>query len=157
MNRQDVPLFSNNCGKIYRNKVVFAAHKEPIEPQNIKLVSLQKSLSKGSLFFVLVPAIFFIIPFFVHDFFEKILFAIIGCSLMVLAFIMAKRNTYINVSLKNGKRYRFKIWYGYVREAKKFVDEAKKLVARKSLPNAVEEEIHDHDTVMQNHGIPVVK
>jgi len=154
MIKQDAPLFSNNCGKIYRNKVVFAAHKQPIDPQDIKAVSLRKSMSKGNIFFVMLPNLFFIIPFFVHEFFEKLLFIAIGFGLVVITFFMTKRDSFIHVTLSGGKRYRFKIWYGYVREAQKFVDETRKLVARRSTDAIAED---THEIALQNREVPVVK
>jgi hypothetical protein len=155
MIKQDTALFSNNCGKLYRNKVVFASHKESIDPQSIKNIVLRKYISKGNLLFIILFPVFFSIPFFVHELFEKVLFIVIGVSVMLLSVIMAKKHSSIHVTLKDGKKYRFKIWHGYVREAQKFVDETRKLVARRSQQEeAAEERVPE---MVENNQIPATK
>ncbi|MXN93258.1 hypothetical protein GR160_18680 [Flavobacterium sp. Sd200] len=156
MNTQEVPFFSNNCGKIYKNKVVFASHKQFIEPQNIKSISVGRAITNSGKFFTLLPSVFFIIPFFVHEVYEKILFAGAGVGIMILAYTMSQKYTYINVGLINGKIHRFKVWESYGKEAQKFVSETKKLIARRSQP-LFTEDMQDDDMVVQNHGVPVVK
>lgn len=157
MIKQDTTLFSNNCGKLYRNKVVFASQSECVDTKDIKSISLRKSISKGSLFFIFLPGLFFAVPFFVNDYFEKILFTAFGVGFTTLALFMAKRNTNIYVAVKNGRNLNLKIWHGYTREAQRFVDETRKLVARKSQLEEVDSELESANLLLHNQEVRAAK
>ncbi len=135
MNHHENALFSNNCGKIYRDRIVFSTLDESVATENIKSVSLRKSIGKGNLFFILLPCLLVGISFLMpkEDFIIKMLFIVTGVVFFAATLLNVKKRSFIVVSLKTGKNIKVTPRESYPREAKRFVDEASIVIAKGSL------------------------
>lgn len=137
MNDSELPLFSNTCGKLFQDKVIFASavRETEIRAEDIKDVQLATSVSAQSLLFLLVPLPLFVMPFFLQpaEGALKICIAAIGCLMMAMAVYKARREYKLRLYLKNGTLIEWYVWRGNYKEAQNFVKKLKKGLLRKNV------------------------
>ena len=130
-----MPIFSNTCGKLFADKVIFASalRETEIDTREIKNISFAGSVKTSSLLFLAVPATLVFIPyFFFHEseVFMKFLVTIIGVVFFTVAIIKAQKSYRLKVNLKNGETITWNVWQGNMREANKFVEQVKSRLRR---------------------------
>jgi hypothetical protein len=108
MKNLDEPLFSNTCGKLFNDSIVFASsrHENDIPAEQIRKVSLKKSVTWGSLLFSTMPLILFVLPRFVKD-------------------------SFIHIRMANGSRQKISVADHNIKDAEKFIGQVMKLIAAK--------------------------
>lgn len=125
----DIPLFSNTCGKLFSDRVVFASaiRETQIDSGDIKNISFGKRIRISSLLFLCIPAMFFVLPLFIHEAetFLKYSILLLGVVFFIISIVKARRDYKLKVSLKNGETITWNVWEGNVREAHKFVQQVR--------------------------------
>ena len=124
MTTLELPQFSNSCGKVFADKIILAsANKESEVPlKDIKKASFTSRPHNKSLFFIALPAMLFVFPFFSgeEDTFINIVFIALGILLMVVSITQANRKHTLNVKLASGSTIGINVWEGNLKDAKKF-------------------------------------
>lgn len=137
MTNLEMPIFSNTCGKLFTDKVIFASalRETEIDTREIKNISFAGSVKTSSLLFLAVPAMLVFIPyFFFHesDVFLKFLVTVLGVAFFTIAVIKAQKSYRLKVNLKNGETITWNVWQGNMREANKFVEQVKSRLRRQA-------------------------
>jgi len=125
-----MPLFNNSCGKIFSDKVILAS---PNRENHVKFESIEKlefktQVSFNSLLWVLISSSFFMILYLERNL-DIWLYAIIGAvafGFTVLSLIMLEKNHHIMLHLNDGSTTKINVAKDNMKDAKKFVDIAKK-------------------------------
>jgi hypothetical protein len=133
MKNLDEPLFSNTCGKLFNDSIVFASsrHENDISAMQIRKVSLRKSVTWGSLLFSTMPLILFVLPRFVKDSFIQVLMYSLGVLLLAICILMAEKKYTIHIRMSNGSRQKINVSNHNIKDAEKFIGQAMKLIAAK--------------------------
>lgn len=120
MNDNDLPLFSNTCGKVYIDRIVFAsALKETsITPQSLKKVTFSRSIAISSIVIIILSCILFTSPLYLP---QAEIFFIIGLMFLILSIAKAKKIYSITLYMKDGSVRTIKVWEGNRNDASKFV------------------------------------
>lgn len=130
-----MPIFSNTCGKLFADKVIFASalRETEINTKEIRNISFAGSISSSSLLFLSIPALLIVIPFvFFHESEVVLKYALttIGVAFLIISLIKAQKNYRLKVNLKNGETITWNVWEGNLREANKFVQQVKNILVR---------------------------
>jgi len=132
MKNFDVPLFSNTCGKLYTDAVVFASvSKESIIPiRDIKNISFKKSVVWSSLFFIPVPLAVFALSCLVsnNDAFVKMFLYFIGVLFMAICVFKVKKKYTIYIRMENKSLYAIRVAKDNIKDAQKFIYKATELI-----------------------------
>jgi hypothetical protein len=135
MNTLDTPQFSNSCGKLFADKIIFASSDKEteIDLQNVKNAAFTSRPKFQSLVFMLLPLLLFAFPIFIHDaeLFLKILFFGVGLLFLIVSVIKAQKNYTLSLYLKDGTSISINVWEGNRREAQKFADMIRAKLARR--------------------------
>ncbi len=137
MNDSELPLFSNTCGKLFQDKVIFASavRETEVKADDIKDVQLAMSISAQSLLFLLVPLPLFVMPFFLQptEGALKVCIAAIGCIMMAMAVYKARKEYKLRLYLKNGMLIEWYVWRGNYTEAHNFVQKVRRRLLRRAV------------------------
>jgi len=132
MKNREMPLFSNTCGKLFTDDIVFAsAHKENTIPlHRVKSIAFKKSVTKGSLLFIIMPLVLFGLPYFVKpdETFVKIFLYGLGALLLAVCLLKAEKKYTIRIRMHNGTFYTIRVMKENIKDAQKFVSQASKLI-----------------------------
>lgn len=131
MNDNDLPLFSNTCGKVYIDRIVFAsALKETtITPQSLKKVTFSRSIAISSIVIMVLSCILFTSPLYLP---QAEIFFIIGLMFLILSIAKAKKIYSITLYMKDGSTRTIKVWEGNRNDASKFVSKVQERFFKKS-------------------------
>lgn len=136
MTTLEIPQFSNSCGKIFADKIILAtAHKESeIALSDIRKVKFASKPQSKSLFFVALPALLFVFPFFTgdDDAFLNIVFVLFGILLMSVSLYNLNKKHSVSIKLASGSSVSINVWEGNIKEAKKFAGMVNSKIARRS-------------------------
>jgi hypothetical protein len=136
MTTLEIPQFSNTCGKIFADKIILAtSHTErEVALKDIKKVRFTTRPQAKSLFFVALPAILFVFPFYTtdQDSFIKVVFVALGIGLMAISIWQVNKKHTLTVKLATGRNIGLNVWQGNVKEAKKFAGMVNAKVARRA-------------------------
>lgn len=128
MEKLEVPLYFNSCGKIFDDKVIFAsAYKENIFYVNdIAKVSMKTRFGFKSLISMLLPFGLLGILYLEKnlDFFVQAITVVIMLIFLVVAFVNTEAKYYIILHLKSTKNVKIKISKSNKKDAGKFVKRA---------------------------------
>jgi len=66
MNDDTHLIYSNTCGKLYPDKIIFASalRETAFNPAEIKGISLHRNIRSSSIFFIVLPCFLFFMPFY---------------------------------------------------------------------------------------------
>lgn len=119
-------VFTNTCGKIFRNRLVLATpkHETLLSYDEIKNISFDKKRKKGDLLVALLPAVLIVISFFLkkEESTIKLLFIILGVVGIALALFKAQAR-YVVIVKKTDSRS-ITVRAAGKREAEKFASQA---------------------------------
>lgn len=120
MNDNDLPLFSNTCGKLYIDRIVFAsALKETsITPKHLKKVTFNRGVTISSIVIIVLSCILFASPLYLP---QAEIFFIIGLAFLILSIAKVKKTYSINLHMKDGTIRTISVWEGNRKDASKFV------------------------------------
>ena len=130
MQELEIPLFSNTCGKLFADRIVFASanREKEILPQTLSRLTFTGSLTIGSILYMLLflaiagGALFINIA----TVFKLGLFSM--SMLLLLWFVLkGKRKYAINIYFKDGSARSIRVWEGNRKDAQKFVEQANRL------------------------------
>ncbi|MFP9113002.1 hypothetical protein ACLI1A_03620 [Flavobacterium sp. RHBU_3] len=126
MNTTNTPLlFSNSCGKLFTDCVVFAtAYKETeIKLTEIKNVSFSWHFSRSGLAFIFLPLPLLVIAFYFPESDNALKFStcFLGILFMVFSAINARRHFILKLALKNGESLQWNVWKGNQKDTRKFI------------------------------------
>jgi len=137
-----MPLFSNTCGKLYTDAVVFAlVNREFILPvENIKNISLKKSINWSNLLYLAVPAAIFVLSRLVRDddTFIKVFLYCIAFAFTVICLVKVQKKYTIRISMDNGSLKTIHVAKANYNDAQKFIYKATELIKeQRALANNV--------------------
>lgn len=142
MKSTDTPLFTNSCGRIFPDKIQLASYKgeATIKIKEISSLSFKTRITRNGFLFSLLPSVFIGISFFTQSSVEKMSFLGAGILGMLLLFYKAERKHILRVYFKRGRHRDISVWSANIKDAKKYVNEANKVVvasnAKKKKPDA---------------------
>lgn len=130
MNDNDLPLFSNTCGKLYIDRIVFAsALKETsVTPQKLKKITFNRGITIGSIVIIVLSCILFTSPLYLP---QAEIFFIIGLLFLILSIAKAQKTYSINLYMKDGTIRTISVWKGNRKDASKFVNKVQERFFRK--------------------------
>lgn len=134
MNTTNTPLlFSNSCGKLFTDYVVFAtAYKETeIKLTDVKNISFSWYFSRSGLAFIFLPLPLLVMAFYFpeSDSGLKISTGFLGLLFMALSAINARRHFVLKLMLKSGKVLQWNVWQGNRKDTRKFIKHLNKQLA----------------------------
>ena len=131
MNDDNLPLFSNTCGKLYIDRIVFAsALKETsVTPQNLKNVTFNRGITISSIVIIVLSCILFTSPLYLP---QAEIFFVIGLAFLAISIAKAKRTYSITLYMKDGTIRTISVWEGNRKDASKFVSKVQERFFRKS-------------------------
>ena len=127
-----MPLFSNTCGKLFSDTVVFASvsseNKIPVE--DIKNISFKRSVVWSNLLFLVVPLCVFALSRMVKndDTFIKFFLYGIASLFAIICLIKVQKKFTIQIRMNNGALYTIRVSIDNVKDTQKFIDKATKLI-----------------------------
>ena len=125
-----MPLFNNSCGKIFRDKVIFASsHREnKIKSDSIERVSFVGRVSLKSLLWVGISSSFFGIMYLERnlDLWMYAIIGIVALAFTILSLAMLEMNYHILLEMKDGSEKRISVTKDNKKDARKFVAAYKK-------------------------------
>jgi hypothetical protein len=125
MSDDSLPLYSNTCGKLYADKIIFASalRETAFTPAEIKGISLQRHIRSSSLFFIALPCILFFLPYFLSDEEHglRVMLVLAGALMLLMSVYKAEKVYSLKLSLTNGRVITWQIWKGNITDAKKFI------------------------------------
>jgi hypothetical protein len=141
MKSTDTALFTNSCGRIFPDKIQLASYKgeATVRIKEISSLSFKTRITRNGLLFAVLPSIFIGISFFAQSATEKKCFLAAGILGMLLLLYKAERKHILRVYFKKGSHRDISVWSANIKEAKKYVTEANKVVAasaKKETPDA---------------------
>jgi len=133
MENSDMPLFSNTCGKLFCDSVVFASSKDEviIPLQDIKQIAFKKSVLWSSLFILVLPiAVFALGRFFVSkdDAFVRGFLYTIAILFSVICVLKAEKKHTLRIKQNSKASLIIRVSGHNVNDAQKFVDKARNLL-----------------------------
>jgi hypothetical protein len=131
MKSTDTPLFTNSCGRIFPEKIQLASYKgeATIKIKEISSLSFKTRITRNGFLFSLLPSIFVGISFFTQSAAEKMSFLAAGILGIALLLYKAERKHILRVYFKRGRHRDISVWSANIKEARKYVNEANKVVA----------------------------
>lgn len=122
-------IYSNTCGKLYADKVIFASvlRETAFSTSEIKGVSLHRRIRSSSIFFIVLPCFLFFMPYFLGDEDQglKIMLLLAAVLMLLISIYKAEKVYSLRLSLKNGRVITWQIWKGNIADARKFVRNVK--------------------------------
>ncbi len=134
MTTLETPNFSNSCGKIFADEIVLATtYKESVVAvKDIKRVSFTSRPLPTSLFFVALPALLFVFPFFSkQDTFLNVIFIGLGIVLMGVSLYNINKKHTLSFKLVSGESISVNVSPRNIKEAKKFTGMVNAKIARR--------------------------
>lgn len=133
MENSDMPLFSNTCGKLFYDSIIFASSKNEIviPLQDIRKITFKKSFLWSSLFILVLPiAVFALGRFFVSDddTFVKGFLYTIAVIFSVICLLKAEKKYTLKVKQNTRAILTIRVSGHNVNDAQKFVDKAGSLL-----------------------------
>ena len=123
------PLYSNTCGKLYADKIIFASvlKETAFSPSEIKGISLHRHIRSSSIFFMVLPCLLFLMQFYLGDEEQgmKVVLVLAGALMLLMSVYKAEKVYSVRLSLKNGKVITWQIWKGNSTDAGKFIKAVK--------------------------------
>ena len=131
MKSTDTPLFTNSCGRIFPEKIQLASYKgeATIKIKEISSLSFKTRITRNGFLFSLLPSIFVGISFFTQSAAEKMSFLAAGILGIALLLYKSERKHILRVYFKRGRHRDISVWSANIKEARKYVNEANKVVA----------------------------
>ncbi len=127
-----MPLFSNTCGKLYADTVVFAlVNREFILPvEDIKYISLKKSINLSNLLYLALPAAVFILSRLVRDddTFIKVFLCGIAFAFTVICLVKVQKKYTVRIKMVNGSLKTIHVAKANYNDAQKFIYKATELI-----------------------------
>lgn len=126
MENLEIPLYSNSCGKIFNDRLIFAsAYKENVYyTKDISHVKTRSKFGLKSVATILLPFSLLLIPYFDNNL--PVFMEVVIVAMMVLFFVIALIKTdakyYIILHLKNGQAVKIRISKNNKKEAYKFLN-----------------------------------
>jgi len=125
-----MPLFNNSCGKIFRDRIIFASsnRENKIEADSIERVKFVGRVSLKSLLWVGISSSFFGILYLERnlDGWMYALISIVALAFTVLSLVMLEMNYHILLQMKDGSEKRITVTKDNKKDARKFVQAYKK-------------------------------
>ncbi|WP_116789862.1 hypothetical protein [Flavobacterium psychrotrophum] len=125
-------VFTNTCGKIFRNQLILATSKRDssLSYDEIKSISYEKKRNKSDLLIAILPAMLIAISFFLkeHESFLKILFITLGILGMAAVFFKGQTRYVVIVRKTDGKSITVRA--AGKREAEKFAGHANSVLQK---------------------------
>lgn len=124
-------VFTNTCGKIFRNHIIFAAsNKESYSYDEIKSISFSSQRKLSDLLFALLPSSLFLFTIFLKkdDTFLRALFIILGLAGVALTIFKAKTRYFIIVKISGEKSLTVRAVSK--REAERFIGQANTMLQK---------------------------
>lgn len=124
-------VFSNTCGKIFKDRIILATQQEaPIPFRSIKSITLKKSYDKLGVLFIVMPTALLALPFIFTN--EpaavKAGLAILG-ALGVIICVLKIRHVYsLCLKTQSGRKVKMRVGEGNKKEAQKFILKATSMI-----------------------------
>ncbi len=132
MEKLEVPLYFNSCGKIFEDRLIFAsAYKENIfDVSDIGKVSMRKKLGFKSVLSLLLPFGLVGILYLERDldFIVQAITVVLTLIFFIVAFVNTEMKYYIILQLKSTKNVKIRISKSNKKDAGKFVEKAKSVI-----------------------------
>jgi hypothetical protein len=132
MKNSHLPVFGNTCGKLYEDYILLASeNRERTLPLNsVKKITFSKSIALGSLLFMLLPCVLFVMPQFLNadDIVAKILMYGVGIVFLAVSIVKAEKKYAVKLYTKSGTVLKVRLIKENMRDAQKFVLETTKLL-----------------------------
>jgi hypothetical protein len=129
-----LPVFGNTCGKLYDDYILLASeNNERTLPLNsVKKITFKSRIALSSLLFMVLPALFFVLPQFMEneDAFIKAFIYAIGILFIGVSIFKAEKKHSVNIVTKNQSVFKVRVISENIRDAKKFTQEANKLLIK---------------------------
>lgn len=123
---EDMPVFSNSCGKIYHNNVVFAFDngEKNIVVQKITAVKFTGRATPKSVMIMFLPLLATFLIYLERNMHGLLRLAGVGVMLAVfgLAFYYAEKQYRISIVMNDGSKTTIRVSKDNRKEARKFVD-----------------------------------
>ncbi|MFP9113004.1 hypothetical protein ACLI1A_03630 [Flavobacterium sp. RHBU_3] len=133
-------VFANTCGKIFKDRIILATHKETTIPfRSIASITLKKRYDKSSLLFALLPAILIVLPYvFPKDTQDmKTVLLLLGVLGVIVCVLKVKKAYSLNLKTQSGRLVKIKVWEGNKKEAQKFIDKTTSMINKaKAVPES---------------------
>lgn len=124
-------VFANTCGKIFKDRIILATHKETTIPlKSIKSITLKKKYDKSNLLFALLPAILIVLPYIFPKDAQEIKTALLLSGLLgvIICVLKIKKVYSLNLKTQSGRLVKIKVWEGNKKEAQKFIDKTTSMI-----------------------------
>jgi hypothetical protein len=119
-------VFTNTCGKIYRDQLILATHQKdtPLTYQEIKSIAFNKRRKRSDLLFAILPCLLIVVAFFLkkEDTFLKAIFIFLGVAGVFLTLFKGQTRYVVTVKTIDGKTIFVRA--ANKREAEKFSSQA---------------------------------
>jgi hypothetical protein len=131
MKSTDTALFTNSCGRVFPDRIQLASYKgeATIKMKEISSLSFKTSITRNGLLFALMPSVLIAASLLTNGKTEKIAFLAGGVLGIALLLYKAERKHVLRVYYKKGRPRDISVYSANIKEARKYVNEANKVVA----------------------------
>jgi len=134
MKNFDVPFFSNTCGKLFSDTVIFASinGESKVHLQDIKKISFKRSVVWSSLWFIAVPLSIFALSQLVSydDTFVKMFMYSIASVFTLICLIKVEKKYTISTAMKDGSVKTIRVSNDNIKDAEKFTNKTSKCIKK---------------------------
>ncbi len=144
MKSTSTPLFTNSCGRVFSNRIQLSSYRgeTTVKVADIASVSFKRIISRKGVLLALLPAVLIGVSFIVNpqNTFEKYSFLVAGILGMAVLFFTAERKQYVHISFHKKPAKNISIKSHSIKEAKRYVSEASKVVNSYNAKSAQQEQ-----------------
>lgn len=135
MKNFEMPVFSNGCGKLFSETIVFAsANKESvIKIEDIKSIVFKKSVAWGGMWLLGVPLSLFGLTYFVNnnDVFVKVFLYAVAAMFTIICLLKTEKKYAIKILIYNEPVRTIRVSKDNIKDAQKFVNHAVRVIMAK--------------------------
>lgn len=143
MKSTSTPLFTNSCGRVFSNRIQLSSYRgeTTVKVADIASVSFKRIISRKGILLALLPSVLIAISFLVNpqNTIEKYSFLVAGVLGMALLFATAERKQYVHINFHKKPSKNISVKSHSIKEAKRYVSEASKVVNSFNTKNAQQE------------------
>lgn len=132
MKNLDVPFFSNTCGKLFSDTIIFASIncESKVHLQDIKKISFKRSVVLRSLWFIVVPLSIFGLSQLVSydDTFVKMFMYSIASVFTLICLLKVEKKYTISTVMMDGSVKTIRVSNDNIKDAENFTNKAAKCI-----------------------------
>lgn len=131
---EDTPIFSNTCGILYDDKVVFAFDngQKEIPLSKIKSAVFRQRITNGFLLLILLPLPGYAVLDYMRNFYGLSRFMGYGVAIVIsgMAYYYAKKKYHISLEMVSGSQFTIRVSENNRKDASRFIENLNREISK---------------------------